>query len=115
MKNDLTCIEEALLGERAFLAKLEKGCTTNKTAEWEEIVKTRAAETIKVLNNDDALELFKRPCQVPPASFRLELIQQHSRSMPWHPCSEIKRKTSGWTLLRWHYAEGRLDLKKSSR
>ena len=68
MKNDLTCIEEALLGERGFLAELEKGCTTNKTAEWEEIVKTHAeelaalAETIKVLNDDDALELFKRPC-----------------------------------------------------
>ena len=28
MKNDLTCIEEALLGERGFLAELEKGCAT---------------------------------------------------------------------------------------
>ena len=42
----------------------EKECKT-KQAEWDEIVKTRAdekdalADTIKMLNSDDALELFK--------------------------------------------------------
>merc|ERR1712048_376920 len=76
MKDDLSDTEAALLADKGFLAELEKGCAT-KTAEWEEIVKTRAdelaalAETIKVLNDDDALELFKKT--LPSAS--LSLIQ----------------------------------------
>merc|ERR1712217_838266 len=45
------------------------------TAEWEVIKKTRAeellalAETIKVLNDDDALELFKKTLPSASASF----------------------------------------------
>merc|ERR1719210_625022 len=65
MKEDLSDTEAALLEDQKFLAELEKGCAT-KTSEREEIVKTRAdelvalAETIKILNDDDALELFKK-------------------------------------------------------
>jgi outer membrane murein-binding lipoprotein Lpp len=65
MKNDLSDTEEALVEDKKFLADLEKNCKT-KEAEWDEIVKTRAeeltalAETIKLLNDDDALELFKK-------------------------------------------------------
>jgi len=72
MKNDLGDTEEALLEDQAFLKDLEKNCAT-KTAEWEEIQKTRSeellalADTIKVLNDDDALELFKKA--LPAASF----------------------------------------------
>lgn len=64
MKEDLSDTQEALREDRQFLAELEKGCST-KTAEWEEIVKTRSeelvalSETIKILNDDDALDLFK--------------------------------------------------------
>merc|ERR1719169_68405 len=63
--NDLEETKDALGADQKFLAELEKGCAT-KTAEWEVICKTRAeellaiAETIKVLNDDDALELFKK-------------------------------------------------------
>jgi len=65
MKNDLGDTGEALVEDKKFLADLEKNCAT-KTAEWEEIVKTRneellaLADTIKVLNDDDSLELFKK-------------------------------------------------------
>merc|ERR1719323_703266 len=65
MKEDLSDTEEALRADKKFLAELETGCATKKS-EWEEIVKTRAdelaaiAETIKILNDDDALELFKK-------------------------------------------------------
>merc|ERR1719324_244970 len=71
MKNDLSDTEEALMEDEKFLKDMEKNCAT-KTAEWEEIVKTRGeellalADTIKVLNDDDALELFKKAL---PASF----------------------------------------------
>merc|ERR1719188_2514791 len=65
MKNDLSETEAALLEDKKFLADLEKSCATKK-AEWEERSKTRAeellalADTIKILNDDDALELFKK-------------------------------------------------------
>merc|ERR1719323_1365715 len=65
MKEDLSDTQAALREDKKFLAELETGCKT-KTSEWENIVKTRAdeltalAETIKILNDDDALELFKK-------------------------------------------------------
>merc|ERR550514_1555611 len=72
MKNDLTDSEQALIDDKKFLQDLEKNCAT-KTKEMEEIRKTRAlelqaiAETIKILNDNDALELFKKT--LPSASF----------------------------------------------
>merc|ERR1719265_777472 len=84
MKNDLSDTEEALLEDQKFLAELEKGCDT-KTAEWEERSKTRAeellalADTIKVLNDDDSLELFKKT--LPSASASFVQIQVTSEMM----------------------------------
>merc|ERR1719390_370586 len=72
MKNDLGDTEEALIEDQAFLKDLEKNCATKK-AEWSEIVNTRneellaLADTIKVLNDDDSLELFKKA--LPASSF----------------------------------------------
>merc|ERR1719343_1666524 len=74
MDNDLEDTQEALAEDQAFLAQLGTSCAT-KTKEWEEIKKTRAeellalAETIKVLNDDDALELFKKTLPSASASF----------------------------------------------
>merc|ERR1712113_240545 len=69
---------EAIAADKEFLANLEKNCAT-KTAEWEVIVKTRTeelvalADTIKILNDDDALELFKKT--LPSASSFMQLQQ----------------------------------------
>merc|ERR1719253_929602 len=74
MKNDLGDTEEALMEDKAFLKDMEKNCAT-KADEWEVIVKTRSeellalADTIKVLNDDDALELFKKALPAASASF----------------------------------------------
>jgi septal ring factor EnvC (AmiA/AmiB activator) len=74
MKNDLGDSAEALIEDKAFLKDLEKTCAT-KQAEWEEIVNTRneellaLADTIKVLNDDDSLELFKKALPGASASF----------------------------------------------
>merc|ERR1712118_334173 len=74
MKNDLGDTAEALAEDKKFLADLEKNCA-KKTAEWDTIVKTRneellaLADTIKVLNDDDALELFKKTLPGASASF----------------------------------------------
>mmetsp|Transcript_33665 Transcript_33665/g.88158 ORF Transcript_33665/g.88158 Transcript_33665/m.88158 type:complete len:700 (-) Transcript_33665:88-2187(-) len=65
MQNDLALTQESLAEDQQFLAELEKGCST-KTGEWEERSKTRSeellalAEVIKLLNDDDALDLFKK-------------------------------------------------------
>jgi len=65
MKQDLSDAEESLLEDKAFLAELEKSCGT-KEKEWAVICKLRSeemlalADTIKILNDDDALELFKK-------------------------------------------------------
>merc|ERR1719221_324945 len=64
-KNDLKDTQEGVAEDQQFLAELAKGCKT-KEAEWEVVVKTRGEEllalskTIKILNDDDALELFKK-------------------------------------------------------
>jgi len=72
MKNDLEDTQEALGEDIKFLADLKKNCAT-KAKEWEGICKSRQdelialQETIKILNDDDALELFKKT--IPSASF----------------------------------------------
>merc|ERR1712060_34805 len=74
MKNDLGDTAEALAEDKKFLADLEKNCKT-KQEEWATIVSTRneellaLADTIKVLNDDDALELFKKTLPGSSASF----------------------------------------------
>merc|ERR1719226_183009 len=84
MKNDLSETEAALLEDKKFLADLEKSCAT-KTAEWEERSKTRSeellalADTIKVLNDDDALELFKKT--LPSASSSFVEVRVNAASM----------------------------------
>merc|ERR1719277_820529 len=65
MKGDLKDTEKSLIEDQKFLADLKKNCGT-KEAEWEETKKMRSeeilalADTIKILNDDDALELFKK-------------------------------------------------------
>jgi L-lactate utilization protein LutC len=102
IKDDMDDTEKALGEDKTFLAELEKGCDT-KEAEWAERQKTRAAEllaladTIKILNDDDALELFKKTLPAPGVgliqkassekSMRMQaiaLLQQASRSGQSH-------------------------------
>jgi len=65
MKEDLDDTAKALEEDKKFLADLEKNCAT-KTEEHEANMKLRSeellalADTIKILNDDDALELFKK-------------------------------------------------------
>merc|ERR1719428_1248525 len=65
LKEDMDDTQEALMEDKQFLADLQKNCAT-KEKEWAEICKTRQeeliaiADTIKILSDDDALELFKK-------------------------------------------------------
>merc|ERR1719337_118810 len=62
--------EKALMDDKKFLEDLEKNCAEKK-ADWEYRSKQRAeeivaiSETIKILNDDDALELFKKTLPSP--------------------------------------------------
>merc|ERR1719188_2649632 len=65
MEGDLKDTSEALVQGSQFAKDLAKNCKT-KQAEWDTICKMRAeellalADTIKILNDDDALDLFKK-------------------------------------------------------
>jgi hypothetical protein len=67
---DLERTEKALAEDKKFMAGLEKGCKT-KAEEWEIREKLRAqelvalADTVKLLNDDDALDLFKKTLPTP--------------------------------------------------
>eukprot|EP00929_Paragymnodinium_shiwhaense_P093430 TRINITY_DN535_c0_g1_i1.p1 TRINITY_DN535_c0_g1~~TRINITY_DN535_c0_g1_i1.p1 ORF type:complete len:685 (+),score=278.47 TRINITY_DN535_c0_g1_i1:69-2123(+) len=72
LKDDLEDTQEALAEDQAFLANLKKSCE-NKKVQYEQYKKMMAeervalAETIKILNDDDALELFKKTLPSPSA------------------------------------------------
>merc|ERR1719313_1340393 len=74
MKNDLTDTEEDLVESKKFLADLDVNCEKKKK-EWSLYKKMQGeellalADTIKVLNDDDALELFKKTLPGAGSSF----------------------------------------------
>jgi DNA repair exonuclease SbcCD ATPase subunit len=69
-KEDLDDTTKSLAEDEAFLADLEKNCKT-KEDEWEVRCKLRAeellaiADAVKILNDDDALDLFKKTLPTP--------------------------------------------------
>jgi len=98
MENDLEDTQQSLAEDQKFVAELAGTCEKKKK-EWAEIEKVRQeelvalAETIKILNSDDALELFKKTLpssasfmqkQVSSQSLRVEALKalakiSHSR------------------------------------
>jgi hypothetical protein len=76
MKNDLSGTQKALEEDKAFLADLDGNCAkqtkafeANRKIRSEELV--ALADTIKVLNDDDALDLFKKA--LPGASMLIQM------------------------------------------
>merc|ERR1711920_181307 len=100
MKNDLEETQGILAEDKAFLADLSKSCST-KTSEWEARSKTRAeelvalADTIKVLNDDDALELFKQTLPSSSASL-LQVTSTAQRQL--EALSAIRSSMQGATV-----------------
>merc|ERR1719401_1442254 len=74
MKEDLDDTGKSLLADKKFLADLDKNCAL-KPEEHNANIKLRSEEllalsdTIKILNDDDALELFKKTLPGASASF----------------------------------------------
>merc|ERR1719171_766729 len=96
MKNDLTDTQEGLAEDQKFFADLEKNCAA-KAKEWDARCKTRQeellalADTIKILNDDDALDLFKKA--VPSASFlQLMVTEKEARQEAIKAFSGLRKK-----------------------
>jgi hypothetical protein len=85
MANDLSDTEEQLAEDKKVLATLEKSCKT-KTAEFEAEEKVRQeelvalADTIKVLNDDDALDLFKKTLPSASSFMQIEVTAKSMKS-----------------------------------
>jgi len=92
-KNELSDTQAALMEDKKFLANMKDNCG-NKEAEWAEISKTRAeetvaiAETIKILQDDDALELFKKT--LPSASSSFVQVRARADKLSSHALSIIR-------------------------
>jgi len=86
MKEDLSDTSASLLDDKKFAAELAKNCAT-KEEEWAAVCKTRSeeilalADTIKILNDDDALEMFKKTLPGASASFmQVEVSEEGLRT-----------------------------------
>jgi len=83
MENDLEDTSEGLADDKKFYANLDKNCELKKK-EWEEYKKMQStemvalADTIKVLNDDDALELFKKTLPAAGSSFVQVQVTSHA-------------------------------------
>merc|ERR1719252_103890 len=97
LKEDLDDTVESLAEDKKMLADLEKNCETKKK-EWALICKTRQeelvalADTIKILNDDDAQELFKK--SIPSASaslLQVQVTQREVRTQALKALSSVKR------------------------
>merc|ERR1740130_721715 len=97
MKQDLSDAEESLMEDKKFLAELEKGCAT-KEKEWAVIFQLRSeemlalADTIKILNDDDALELFKKTL---PGSASFMQLAETTTAMKSRALSVLEAAKSG--------------------
>jgi len=107
--NELEDTKVSVAEDEKFLAELETGCAT-KEKEWAEVCKTRReelvalAETIKILNDDDALELFKKT--LPSASSLLQ-VTESAQSLRKRALLAVKGAVNNRALLG---AQPQLDL-----
>jgi len=117
MKEDLEDTEESLAEDtEQFLAELEKGCAT-KQGEWDTRCKTRTeellalADTIKILNDDDALELFKKTLPS-PALLEVKITAKEVRSQATAALASKKHKDFRLDLISLAMKGGKVSMDK---
>jgi len=92
LKGDLTDTQRSLAADQQLAAKLAESCGS-QSSEWEERQKSRAEElvaihdTIKLLNDDDALELFKATLPNPS----LVQVQESSKLLANRVLNELRK------------------------
>jgi len=108
MENDLEDTREDLAESTKFLADLDVNCA-NKKKEWAAYQKMQGeellalADTIKVLNDDDALELFKKT--LPGSSASLLQVKITARAMATSALAALKQARNGGTDPRVDFLE----------
>jgi len=120
LKNDLEDTQEGLAENQAFLRDLEKTCAA-KRKEWELYMKMQAeellalADTIKVLNDDDTLELMKK--SLPSGAASLMQVQVSEAGMRQRALSMLRAARnlgSSMSETRFDFLELALTGKKVS-
>jgi len=98
MENDLEDTREDLAESKKFLADLDVNCE-NKKKEWAAYQKMQGeellalADTIKVLNDDDALELFKKT--LPGSASSLLQVKISTKNMAKTALAVLKQARTG--------------------
>jgi len=100
MKNDAGDTAEGLVDDKKFLQDLEKNCASKQKL-FDENTKMRGlelealADTIKMLNDDDALELFKKTLPGASASFmELRVSSQSLKAQALSLISAVQRDSA---------------------
>jgi septal ring factor EnvC (AmiA/AmiB activator) len=97
LKEDLEDTKESLAEDKQFLADLEKSCAT-KQGEWDARCKLRTeeilaiADTIKILNDDDALELFKKTLPGSASLLQVKVTAKEMKQMALATLQGVKGK-----------------------
>jgi len=95
MEQSLTDSEESLLEDRKLLKELETNCAT-RADEWKVACKTRSeellalADTIKILNDDDALELFKKTLPGASSFLQIQVTDTSMRELAASGLTELR-------------------------
>jgi len=95
LKEDLEDTTESLAEDKQFLADLEKSCKT-KQGEWDTRCKLRTeemlaiADTIKILNDDDALELFKKTLPGSASLLQVKVTTKEVKQMALETLKGVK-------------------------
>jgi len=98
MKNDLSDTEEDLAESKKFLGDLEGNCEKKKK-EWSVYKQMQGqellalADTIKILNDDDALELFKKT--LPGSASSLVQVTVSDLNLQKHALNALKKVRAG--------------------
>merc|ERR1711959_866442 len=103
MKEDLDDTGKGLLEDKKFLADLKKNCAT-KAEEHEANMKLRSeellalADTIKILNDDDALELFKKTLPSAAALVQVDATATQVRHQALAVIKRAQKRAGSGTL-----------------
>mmetsp|Transcript_18060 Transcript_18060/g.33577 ORF Transcript_18060/g.33577 Transcript_18060/m.33577 type:complete len:688 (-) Transcript_18060:104-2167(-) len=116
-ENDLENTKESLAEDQAFLANLDENCAA-KTSEWEEFKKMSNAElvalteTIKMLSDDDALELFKKTLPAASSFMQVQTSTQSVRQRALQTLSSLQSSDPGVDFVQMALHGGQMGFDK---
>merc|ERR1719506_1547212 len=116
-ENDLEDTKEGLEEDKKFLVDLDKNCKL-KEAEWEAYKKVNAeemvalADTIKVLNDDDALELFKKTLPAGASFIQIQVSMKALKQRALHALRSRRGKDPRVDFVQLALQGGKMGFEK---